>query len=147
MPGHADDHVCFFLEPDRLLFSGDNILGRGTTLIAKPEGDMVIYMDTLHRTRELNPVAIAPGHGPMILNPEAVIDEYVHHRQERERELLAALDAPQTVWELVDRIYSPPSEPIRQLASLSVEAQLAKLESERCVERLADGRYLIRADS
>jgi|SRR5579872_7021871 len=144
MPGHARDHVCFWVDSLRLLFSGDNILGRGTTLVALPEGDMSEYMETLRRTRALSPALIAPGHGPMITNPIATIDEYEAHRREREREVLAALEIARTAPEIVDLVYQPANDDIRSLAVLSVGAQLAKLENEGSVEAAGDGRFVRR---
>lgn len=147
MPGHAWDHVCYWLEPDRLLFAGDNILGRGTTLIALPEGDMTAYMETLRKTHALESVAIAPGHGPMIDNPEAKIDEYVQHRRLRERDVLGALIQVDTADEIVDLVYEVNDPAVRALAVFSVGAQLAKLERERKIVKLDDGSYRVRADS
>jgi glyoxylase-like metal-dependent hydrolase (beta-lactamase superfamily II) len=146
-PGHSWDHVCFLLEPDRLLFSGDTILGEGTTLIARPEGDMAVYLDTLQRLKALSPTAIAPGHGPFVSRPIEKIDEYIQHREQREKELLACLVEPRTVRELVANIYMPTDRETRRLAELSVEAQLAKLVKERRVGELSAGRYWVRASS
>jgi glyoxylase-like metal-dependent hydrolase (beta-lactamase superfamily II) len=146
-PGHAPDHVCFVLEPDQVVFSGDAILGRGTTLIALPEGNMAEYLRTLERMRSLEATLIAPGHGPIIVDPEAKIDEDFAHRRQREQALLEALWEPRTVEELVESIYAPAGDDLRSLAELSVEAQLAKLVDESAIERNATGRYRIRAVS
>jgi glyoxylase-like metal-dependent hydrolase (beta-lactamase superfamily II) len=146
-PGHSWDHVCFLREPDRILFAGDTILGEGSTLIAPPEGDVSVYLDSLVRLKALQPAKIAPGHGPMITDPAEKIDEYVTHRRQREQELLAALDNPKTVQQLVDEVYGIDDSTVCELAKLSVRAQLAKLLREKRVEEITSGRYRVRAAS
>jgi glyoxylase-like metal-dependent hydrolase (beta-lactamase superfamily II) len=147
MPGHSWDHVCFWLEGERVLFSGDNVLGFGTTLIALPEGDMCIYMETLERMRALGPRVIAPGHGPMILDPITTIDEYLDHRRAREQEVLRAIQVVGNCSEIVQRVYGDVPVATFELALLSVEAQLAKLVSEGRVERVSGSRYRVRPSS
>lgn len=133
-PGHAPDHVAFWLERARILFSGDTILGQGSTLIAPPEGDMAAYMDTLEAMRRLRPRLIAPGHGPIVTDPQAKIEEYIQHRCEREAQLLRVLaQGPVGEEELVARVYTDVDPSLRSLARGSVQAQLAKLVVERKV--------------
>ena len=145
-PGHSADHVCFFLEPGRVLFSGDNILGSGTSLIALPEGDMVTYLNTLTMLRALRANLIAPGHGEPVTEVENKIDYYIEHRRQREARLLAALSEPRTVDELVKTVYGDIDRETYDLARLSVEAQLAKLETEDKVTRSGE-HYRTRAES
>src|SRR5579872_2826574 len=85
-PGHSPDHLGFWLEGAKVLFSGDTILGRGTSLVAPPEGDMQLYMRTLDTLRRLSPLLIAPGHGPIVRDPLTTIDQYIDHRRARERQ-------------------------------------------------------------
>jgi glyoxylase-like metal-dependent hydrolase (beta-lactamase superfamily II) len=145
-PGHTPDHAGFWLVNAGVFFSGDTILGTGTTLIAPPEGDMAVYMETLERIRALQPRIIAPGHGPLILDPAAKIDEYVAHRRGREEQILAALEAgPATLEELVERIYSDVDPRVLDLARGSVEAQLIKLAREGKVVK-QNGRHRLRLD-
>jgi glyoxylase-like metal-dependent hydrolase (beta-lactamase superfamily II) len=140
-PGHTADSVAFWLENARILFSADTILGEGSTLIAPPEGDMVLYLASLQRIRDLRPLLIAPGHGSIIREPDAKIDEYVTHRRERERQVLDALGlGPADVEEIVRRVYSDIDPRLHALAAGSVLAQLAKLENEGRVVR-AGGMY------
>jgi glyoxylase-like metal-dependent hydrolase (beta-lactamase superfamily II) len=142
-PGHAPDHVAFWLERGRVLFAGDTILGQGSALVAPPEGDMAAYMRSLERIRKLGPRIIAPGHGPLILDPNAKIDEYVRHREQREAQLLEALQrGPATVEELVRKIYVDVDPTLHGLAAQSVRAQLAKLRMEGRIHMLAD-RYAL----
>ncbi|HEX6506742.1 MAG TPA: MBL fold metallo-hydrolase [Chloroflexota bacterium] len=146
-PGHSADSVVFWLEKDRILFSGDTILGRGTSVVAPPEGDMTAYMQSLARIRELHPRFIAPGHGPVITDGDATIAEYIEHRRRREAQIIAALrTAPATPTELVDRIYVDTPTDLLPLARDSVLAQLEKLEREGSV-RLAGGRWQVISDS
>lgn len=144
-PGHTPDHVAFWLERSRILFAGDTILGQGTTLIAPPEGDMIEYMRTLDRFRELDPKLILPGHGPIVTEPQAKIAEYIEHRKQREHQVLDALkDGPAMVGDLVRRIYAEVSPELQRLAVGSVEGQLAKLEVEGKVTRQGDEVSLAR---
>jgi len=133
-PGHAADHVAFWLEEARILFSGDTILGQGSTLIAPPEGDMAAYMGTLEAIRRLRPRLIAPGHGPIVTDPEVKIEEYIRHRREREEQLLQVLaQGPAGEEELVSGVYTDVDPALHSLARGSVQAQLAKLVAERKV--------------
>lgn len=136
-PGHKPDHVAFWLEASRILFSGDSILGEGSTLIAPPEGDMFEYMHSLDVMQALQPRLIAPGHGPSVVDPIAKIEEYRQHRKEREAQLLEALRiGPASPEELVRRVYADLSPAVLKLARGSVQAQLDKLQREgRVMER------------
>lgn len=146
-PGHAPDQVALWMPGSRFLFTGDTILGTGSTLIAPPEGDVVAYMETLERLRALDPRLILPGHGPVVTEPLAKIDEYIAHRRDRERQLLEALaDRPATIEDLVARIYADVDPRLHDLARGSVEAQLIKLERERRIARAGDG-YTARPDA
>lgn len=138
-PGHCPDHVVFWLARSRILFAGDTILGRGTSLIAPPEGNMAQYMQTLERLRRLDARTIAPGHGPLVRQPRGTIDAYITHRQERERGILEALaDGPSTGPQLVARLYRDVDPQLHGLAAGSVEAQLIKLLDEGRVRREGD---------
>lgn len=132
-PGHSSDHLCFLLEEERTLFSGDHILGRGTTVVAYPDGDMTAYLASLERLRDLGIDRIYPGHGPVIDRPRAVIDEYIDHRLMRERQVvdgLASASTPVTPEELVERIYADVDPVLHPVAAMSVRAHLAKLALE-----------------
>jgi glyoxylase-like metal-dependent hydrolase (beta-lactamase superfamily II) len=140
-PGHSPDHVAFWLDLSGILFSGDTILGRGTSLVAPPEGDMTDYMKTLEHMRTLEPYLIAPGHGPLITDPLAKIDAYIRHRREREEQILAKLAiGPMSVEELVADLYADVDTHLHDLAAGSVAAQLQKLLIEDRVKESA-ARY------
>lgn len=140
-PGHASDHLSFVLEEENILFTGDHVLGRGTTVIAYPDGDLDEYMGSLARTREAKPRAIYPGHGPAIDDPAPVLDYYIAHRLEREREVLAAIDAGDAqIDAMVARIYTAYDRTLWGAAGLSVRAHLEKLEREGLVAE-SEGRW------
>jgi glyoxylase-like metal-dependent hydrolase (beta-lactamase superfamily II) len=130
-PGHTSDHVAFFEPSARALFTGDAVLGRGTSFIDPPEGDLGRYLTSLRRMLELGPRTIYPGHGPIVLDATGKIREYLSHRQERENQIVQALAAgPRTVDDLVRQIYVDYPPDVRPLAARSVLAHLLKLETE-----------------
>ena len=132
-PGHSSDHLCFLLEDEKTLFSGDHILGRGTTVVADPDGDMTDYLASLERLRSLEIDRIFPGHGPVIEEPLSVIEEYIAHRLMREQQVidgLAAAADPLTPEELVATIYADVDPVLHPVAAMSVRAHLAKLARE-----------------
>jgi glyoxylase-like metal-dependent hydrolase (beta-lactamase superfamily II) len=130
-PGHAPDHLCFVLEEERALFSGDNVLGVGTTVIPNQNGDLSQYMDSLARLLALAPRRIYPAHGPVIEDGVAKLREYIAHRHERERQILAALeDGPKRVPELVKIVYAAYPEALHLAAAQSTSQHLRKLERE-----------------
>jgi glyoxylase-like metal-dependent hydrolase (beta-lactamase superfamily II) len=135
-PGHSPDQVAFWMPQSRILFSGDTILGQGSTLVAPPEGDMQAYMKSLELTRDLGPRIILPGHGPVIRDPAGKIEEYLTHRDERERQLIGVLrNGPSTPENLVKAMYADTDPRLQDLALGSVLAQLEKLTREGRVER------------
>jgi glyoxylase-like metal-dependent hydrolase (beta-lactamase superfamily II) len=140
-PGHAPDHVAFYWEEERVLFSGDLVLGRGTVVVAPPSGSMEDYLRSLDRVADLDLRMIAPGHGPLIWDPAGWIRGYVDHRRERERQILQHLaDGPRTPAELVGLIYVSLDPRLRGAAEATVEAHLVKLLREGAVRREGD-RY------
>lgn len=133
-PGHASDHLCFVEENTNILFSGDHVMGGSTVVIAPPDGDMAAYLGSLRRVQDLDPpvTAIAPGHGSLITDPAAVLDEYVEHRLAREASILAALVrlGRATAPELVEDVYTDVPPPLHPIAARSVWAHLRKLAAE-----------------
>lgn len=128
-PGHTTDSTCFLLGAERTLLSGDTILGRGTTVIAHPDGVLGPYLDSLAHIRELVEEGlverILPGHGPVITEPGAVVDFYLEHRAERLEQVRAALGTgASTPREVVEIVYADVDETLWGAAELSVAAQL-----------------------
>ncbi len=137
-PGHAQDHLCFVLEEENALFSGDNVLGVGTTVIPIRGGSLVEYMDSLERLLTLKPGCIYPAHGPCIDDGMAKLREYIAHRRDRERQILAALRAGASqVMAIVKDVYAAYPELLHAAAAQSVSSHLLKLEAEGRVRRQA----------
>ncbi len=135
-PGHAEDHLCFVLEEEQALFSGDNVLGVGTTVIPGRGGNLADYLRSLERLLAESPRAIYPAHGPRIADGSAKIREYIAHRMLREREILAAVaDGLSRVGEMVERVYAAYPVQLHGPAAGSVSAHLQKLEREGRVVR------------
>ena len=135
-PGHAGNHLCFFLEDERMLFSGDHIMQGSTVVITPPDGDMGAYLESLAKVRALNLKAIAPAHGHVITDPNAVIDWYVTHRLEREAQLHGLLIemGSARIAQLVEAAYVPLDPVLIPMAKRSVHAHLRKLADEGKVE-------------
>ncbi len=140
-PGHAADHVCFTREtPEgRVTFCGDLVLGQGSSIVppAAMGGSLADYMDSLGRLAALQPSLMCPGHGPWITDPAARIAEYVAHRRERERKLVAALEAGERDRDrLLDAGWDDVPGPMRTAAAVAMQAHLEKLDAE---DRLPEG--------
>ncbi len=138
-PGHASDHLSFLLESERALFTGDHVLGRGTSVIAWPDGDLGAYMRSLETTRALGASRLYPGHGPVVEDPAGVFDYYIAHRLEREQQVLAAMrEGDRTIADMVARIYAAYDVSLHGAAALSVRAHLEKLLRDGAVVRDGD---------
>jgi glyoxylase-like metal-dependent hydrolase (beta-lactamase superfamily II) len=139
-PGHTADHLAFRLESGAVLV-GDHVLGRGTSVVTYPEGDVAAYLESLRRVHDLGPSALYCGHGPeLTVDPAAVLEFYRAHRAYREEQLLAALAAgPRSVDQLVAQVYAAVPRPLWPAAAQSTRATLAKLTTEGRVESRAAG--------
>jgi glyoxylase-like metal-dependent hydrolase (beta-lactamase superfamily II) len=135
-PGHAEDHLCFVLEEEQALFSGDNVLGVGTTVIPGRGGNLGDYLQSLERMRGESPKAIYPAHGPRIDDGVAKISEYLEHRKQRENQIVAALGRGlERIGPMVKEIYAAYPESLHAAAAQSVCSHLRKLEGEGRVVR------------
>jgi len=134
-PGHCSDHLAFRLESGAVLV-GDHILGRGSSVITYPEGDLLAYLDSLRRVLDLGPSALYPGHGPeMLVDPSAVIRYYLDHRRYRELQILAVLaEGPADAGTLVRRVYAEVSPSLWPYAQQSTRTALQKLAAEGTIE-------------
>jgi glyoxylase-like metal-dependent hydrolase (beta-lactamase superfamily II) len=135
-PGHARDHLVFVLEEERALFTGDVVVGQGTVVIAPPNGAMRTYQATLRRLREEygDAAAIYGGHGPEVRNVRAKLDEYIAHREARERQIVAALAAgPATLPALIESVYHDVDRRLWPAAGRQILAYLIALEGEGAV--------------
>ena len=143
-PGHTAGTVCFYLEDEGILFTGDHIMGRGTVVIRSDEGgSMAQHIDSLRKLFLLDLKLILSGHGPAILEPRAKIQEVVRHRMEREEQILGLLGEGITgVDALMARAYGNVTERLAFLARHQVVAHLKKLEEEgRAVAIEAGSQY------
>jgi glyoxylase-like metal-dependent hydrolase (beta-lactamase superfamily II) len=128
-PGHAADHAAFLT--GRVCFTGDAVLGEGSVFIAADPGALTGYLAALRRLRDLDLEFLAPGHGPLITDPRAKLDEYLAHRLERERRVIEALaDGLRDRDELLDRVWPQLPAELRPLAASTLAAHLAKLAEE-----------------
>jgi glyoxylase-like metal-dependent hydrolase (beta-lactamase superfamily II) len=135
-PGHCADHVAW-RAPTGALLSGDHVLGRGTSVLAHPDGDLVAYLESLRVVLDLGPDALYPGHGPVLReDPTAVVRYYLDHRAFREEQVLALLAVkPRSSLGLVRRIYRDVPKLLWPAAELSTRATLEKLEAEGRIVR------------
>jgi len=132
-PGHAPDHMALLY--GKVAFTGDAVAGTGSSFVVPGGGGLGRYLEALNRLRELDLEALCPGHGPIVNDPQAKLDEYIQHRMERERKLLAALemglrdrdDLLNAAWDDVPWHVSPD---LRRAASVTLDAHLEKLRAE-----------------
>jgi len=133
-PGHASNHLCYLLNEERTLFTGDHIMQGSTVVIGPPDGDMAAYFASLEKLKTIRPRlrAIAPGHGHLIEDPMATIDEYIEHRRAREKQVLDALRSrgTATIAEIVEDIYTDVAPELHPVARRSVWAHLRKLADD-----------------
>ena len=125
-PGHTSDSVSFVVEDDEPgLLTGDTILGRGSTVVAHPDGVLAPYLDSLARLRDLGPMLLLPGHGPVRPDASALATDYLAHREQRLGQVRAAFAAgDRSAREVVRRVYVDVDESLWPAAELSVLAQL-----------------------
>lgn len=127
VPGHAADHVCFVWR-EEVCFTGDCVLGEGSVFIQE---DLAGYLEGLRALRARPLSVICPGHGPVVADPATKLDEYVAHRLERERRVVAALAAGLTTeQQLLDHVWDDAPAALRPAAALTLRAHLQKLRQE-----------------
>jgi glyoxylase-like metal-dependent hydrolase (beta-lactamase superfamily II) len=139
-PGHTADHVVF-LEEEGGLFTGDAVLGRGTSVIDPPDGDLASYLESLELMLGLGARVIYPGHGPTVFGADDRLREYLAHRAMREEQVVRALErGPATASDLVPGIYADVQPDLHPVAERQVLAHLLKLEKEGRVVRTGMGK-------
>jgi glyoxylase-like metal-dependent hydrolase (beta-lactamase superfamily II) len=144
-PGHAPDHLCFWHDASRTLFSGD-LAVKGSTVYIPSDlgGDLIQYLASLERVLALAPSRLLPGHGPVIDDPGAVLRGYISHRRQREEQILAALaQEDRTPDALVPLVYRGLKEHLAKLARETILAHLLKLEREGRAGRRGNAWHMI----
>jgi glyoxylase-like metal-dependent hydrolase (beta-lactamase superfamily II) len=127
-PGHAGDHVAYLLEEERALFTGDHVMAWSTSVIGRPDGDLMRYMASLERIRALDLAVLYPAHGEPVERPRERIDELIAHRRRRSAEIVAAIAAGAvTVPAIVERVYASIDPRLHPAARQSVAAHLEAL--------------------
>ena len=131
-PGHTAGHLCILLEDERVLFAGDNVLGVGTAAIGPPpNGDMAEYVRSLRKMQTLDAELLAPGHGPLVREPNRKIQELIDHRQQREEQIAALVaDGRRDAKSLVKAIYPELDKRLVWMATGQVLSHLHKLQAE-----------------
>jgi glyoxylase-like metal-dependent hydrolase (beta-lactamase superfamily II) len=140
-PGHTSNHMCFALNEENALFTGDHIMGWSTTVVTPPDGDMAQYMDSVRKLEARRDATLYPTHGAPVTDPQPFLAAYLAHRIDRENQVLAAVKGGlDTIPAMVARMYADVDKRLHPAAARSVEAHLIKLEREGRVVR-DGGRY------
>jgi glyoxylase-like metal-dependent hydrolase (beta-lactamase superfamily II)/8-oxo-dGTP pyrophosphatase MutT (NUDIX family) len=147
-PGHASNHLCYLLEEERTLFTGDHLMQQSTVVINPPDGDMAAYLASLRSLLALDLDWLAPGHGFLMAEPRAAIEAVIAHRLKREAKVVAALAelGPASLDDLVARVYADVPQRMHPVAARSLSAHLLKLRDEgRACE--SAGRWAMASES
>lgn len=145
-PGHASNHLCYLLEDQKLIFTGDHVMQGSTVVISPPDGDMIQYLRSLERLLVLELSTIAPGHGHLIERPHDEVRRLIAHRLKREQKVLDAFGPknPATLDELLPLVYDDVPQQIHPVARRSLHAHVLKLQRDgKVIEQ--DGRWLLTA--
>ncbi len=130
-PGHSGDHLCYLWHPSRALFTGDLVLGRGTSVVAHPDGSVADYLDSLAKLIDLHPTMLLPGHGEPVSDPRRKLEEYRDHRLERDRQVLrAAREGARSVAGIRALVYPELPRGLEAAADLSILAHLEHLRAQ-----------------
>ncbi|MEK8053290.1 MBL fold metallo-hydrolase [Ideonella sp. DXS22W] len=145
-PGHASNHLCYLLEEEKLLFTGDHLMQGSTVVINPPDGDMAVYLRSLEQLLDVDLDWLAPGHGFLIEQPHAVIRKTIAHRLGREAKVLAALTAaPQAESVLLATVYADTPAALHAVALRSLRAHLLKLQGDGRAQGAVAGDWSLAA--
>jgi glyoxylase-like metal-dependent hydrolase (beta-lactamase superfamily II) len=143
-PGHASNHLCYLLEQNRMLFTGDHIMQGSTVVIWPPDGNMRAYVESLRSLLEIDLAVLAPGHGRLLEHPQDELNRLIEHRLRREdkvRQAVLRAGTGVTIETLLPSAYDDVSKSLYEWAALSLQAHLDKLVADGEL-RLEAGRYL-----
>lgn len=143
-PGHVGNHYCFYLQEEKTVFTGDHIMQGTTVVIIPPSGDMLDYIESLHRLREREVERLAPAHGHLMTEAHRVVSDLVKHRLGREQKVVEALTRlpDSNLDQLMKIAYAEVDPRLYKIAKLSLWAHLLKLEREGRAEKHAEKHWL-----
>ena len=142
-PGHTYGSMAVFIRETRALFTGDTVMGSGSSVVNPGEGEISLYLQTLAKFLRYDPVVIYPGQGPIVTDPRAKINALIEHRKQRELQILELLaQAPSSVDQLVATLYTNLKAGLQHLAKNQVKSHLMKLEQEHKVVARGDTYHL-----
>lgn len=144
-PGHAGNHLCYLLEEERLLFTGDHVMQGSTVVINPPDGNMSAYLGSLNELKTLALDWLAPGHGFLMAEPSQAMQRIVEHRLKREAKVLSAVptEGTATIDEVLATVYADVPPHLHPMARRSLLAHLLKLRDDRQVAQQADGAWAL----
>ncbi len=135
-PGHTSNHLCFALEESGALFTGDQVMGWSTSVVAPPDGDMAAYMQSLQKLHDRADRIYYPAHGPAVEKPRQLVRGMIGHRRQREKQILNLLgEGLAEIEAMVPRMYAGVDRQLWPAAGRSVLAHLIDLESRGAVSR------------
>jgi glyoxylase-like metal-dependent hydrolase (beta-lactamase superfamily II) len=138
-PGHTSNHMCYALEEEKVLFTGDHVMGWSTTVVAPPDGDMAAYRANLEKLLARDDRVLWPTHGGPVHDPKPLLRAYIEHRAEREEQILFCLgNGISTIPDIVARLYADVDRRLHPAAARSVLAHLMQLQNERRVQRIGE---------
>ncbi len=131
-PGHASNHLCYLLEEEKTLFTGDHVMQASTVVINPPDGDMAAYIESLRSLLVLDLDWLAPGHGFLIAEPRAAMAKVIAHRLKREAKVVAAMQSygPASLAELLPHVYDDVPAKLHPMALRSLTAHVLKLRDD-----------------
>jgi glyoxylase-like metal-dependent hydrolase (beta-lactamase superfamily II) len=133
-PGHTSNHMCYALDEEQALFTGDHVMGWSTTIVSPPDGDMRAYIDSLRKVMARDDISLWPTHGAPIMSPKPFLEAFLEHRLEREAQVIAAVRSGQSDIEaMVKQMYADVREELHKAAGRSVLSHLIKLVDDGVV--------------
>ncbi|MBK5331601.1 MAG: MBL fold metallo-hydrolase [Ilumatobacteraceae bacterium] len=140
-PGHTSNHMCYALDEEQALFTGDHVMGWSTTVVSPPDGDMRAYIDSLRKVMARDDISLWPTHGAPVMSPKPFLEAFLEHRLEREAQVIAAVRSGQSDIEgMVKQMYADVSEELHKAAGRSVLSHLIKLVDDGVVTVEGNGK-------
>ena len=148
VPGHTMGSVCVYHREEKIMFTGDTVLGSSPTTVIPGQGDMGEYLESLRKLMTYDTRLIAPGHGPVIDDPYENLEALIEHRLFRERQTLELVgEGKGSIDAIFSAIYTGLPERLHHNARMQIEAHLLKLAADGAIYSIADGNYEVRSDA